>query len=340
MSSSGLNRRLVLKGATVGMIMSVLRGEHAAASRGVAPEAQAGTDRREPGALSSATDHVYAARQTVTTLIPDRLYRIGCMVRAERLSWLPEDLDAYEPLNAYLLIDKDDAVFAELGMPVALPAVKMALDLIGDRKTWVWFTRNESDCIGNMGYVLGSCQNATLLYGTGGGVLEWVNDPAVAITEVRDFLGRIPVESARNGVNKKIGSLNFEFMDAGSKQMILTQWAFEESTGTMFTSESFGFRHTASVASSTIIESAKDLPSTDAVAQELVARFNWMREANYPEIIDRFEQIFKHYDVQILAPVHGCVIKGREAVAAHVKLATAAMHAASKLPDTQRLRYA
>jgi hypothetical protein len=64
-----------------------------------------------------------------------------------------------------------------------------------------------------------------------------------------------------------------------------------------------------------------------------------MREANYPEIIDRFEQIFKDHDVQILAPVHGAVIKGREAVAAHVKLATAALRVASKLPDTQRLRY-
>lgn len=339
--SSGVNRRIVLTGATVGTIMGVLRGEYAAASGdGAADGGQSIASGREPGALNAATDHVYAARQTVTTLIPNRLYRIGCVVRAERLSWLPADLEAFEPLNAYLLIDKDDAVFAELGMPVALPAIKMALNLIGNRKVWVWFSRNESDCIGNMGYVLGSCEQPTLLYGTAGGVLEWINDPAVAITEVRDFLGRVPVESARNGVSKNIGSLRFKFMDAGSKQMIMTQWAYEESTGTMFTSESFGFRHAAAVDSPIVIESARGLPSADTVARELVARFNWMREAHYPEIIDYFEYIFDEHDVRILAPVHGCVIKGREAVAAHVKLAAAALRAAAKLPDTQRLRYA
>jgi hypothetical protein len=321
--------------------MSVLRGEHAAASGDIEPvqEKKRDAGQREPGALNSATSHPYAARQTVTTLVPNRLYRIGCLVRAERLSWLPADLDAYEPLNAYLLMDSDNAIFAELGLPVALPAIKSALRMIGERKVWVWFTRNEPDCIGNMGYVLGTCERPTLLYGTGGGVLEWVNDPAVAITEVRNFLGRIPIESARNGVSKAIGSFGLNFMDAGVKQMFLTQWAYEASTGTMFTSESFGFRHAAALDSPTVIESSKGLPSVDTVAKELVSRFNWMREANYPEIIDRFEQIFKDHDVQILAPVHGAVIKGREAVAAHVKLATAALRVASKLPDTQRLRY-
>jgi len=329
-----------LTGAAIGMVMSILRGERAVASGDVEPElAKAALVPRERAALNAATDHVYAPRQTVTTLVPDRLYRFGCMVRAERLSWLPQDLPAFEPLNGYLLLDKDDAVFAELGLPVALPAVKMALNLIGDRKVWVWFSRNESDCIGNMGYVFGSCEQPTLLYGTAGGVLEWINDPAVAITEVRDFLGRIPIESARNGVSKQIGSLGFNFMDAGSKQMIMTQWAYEKSTGTMFTSESFGFRHAATVDAPVVIESARGLPSVDSVARELVARFNWMREAQYAEVIDYFERIFKEHDVRILAPVHGCVIKGREAVAAHVKLAVSALRAASKLPDTQRLRY-
>jgi hypothetical protein len=75
------------------------------------------------------------------------------------------------------------------------------------------------------------------------------------------------------------------------------------------------------------------------VATEMVAKCNWMPEGEFPERIELFEKVFKDHDVQALAPVHGCVIKGRKAVAAHVKLALNAMHAASKLPDTQRLRY-
>ncbi len=327
--SNSVDRRTVLTGATAGMVMAILRGEHALAA---APG-------RLPGALNASGKRAFAGNQTVTTLIPDRLYRIGCMVRAERLSWLPGDLDAYEPLNAYMMVDKDNVVFSELGAPIMLPAMKSALDMVGDRKVWVYFTRNEADCIGNMGYVLGTCASPTLLFGSGGGILEWINDPAVSMLEVRDFLGRIPIESARNGSSRKVGTLNFDFFEAGSKQMILTQWAYEASTGCLFTSESFGFRHAATVDSPTVIESARNLPSVDTVAKELVARMNWLRESDVESYVARFEGIFKKYDVQILAPVHGCVIKGRDAVAAHVKLASAAMRAASKFPDTERMQY-
>lgn len=333
--SNAFNRRMLLTGSTAGSIAALLNaGDAVAATTAVAEEI------REPGALDLASTRVFSANQTITTLVPDRLYRVGCLVRAERLSWLPQNLDAYEPLNAYVLVEKDECVFKEMGSPVMLPAIKSAMDLVGDRKTWLWFSRNEADCIGNMGYVLAKTRKPTLLFGSiAGGIFEWINDPAVSITEVRDFLGRVPAVSARNGVSKDIGSLKFRFMDAGSKQMYMTQWSFEESTGTLFTSDSFGFRHASRVDSPTVIESAKGLPSVATVAREIVEKFNWMREAEFPAIIERFESIFKEHDVQILAPVHGCVIKGREAVAAHVKLAIDAMHAASKLPDIERLYY-
>ncbi len=339
--SKGVDRRALLKGsAATAMIMALLRGESAAAASAAgAPGGVAAAGRRR-GALNSTGSHVFTANQTVTTLIPDRLYRIGCVVRAEMLSWLPEDLDAYEPLNAYMLMDDENCIFQELGMPVTLPAMQSALELVGKRKVYVWFSRNELDCIGNMGYVFGSCESPTLLFGAmAGGILEWINDPAVAITEVRDFLGRIPIESVRNGVKRKVGAFDFSYMDAGSKQMIMTQWAFDATTGTMFTSESFGFRHLKHVNDSPVITSAKGLPSVSTVAREIVERFNWMREAEFPHLIARFEQLFKDHDVQILAPVHGCVIQGREAVRAHVKLMTDAMRAASKLSDSQRLQY-
>lgn len=333
--SNGIDRRSVLKGATAGVIMAVLRGEAA-----IAATASAATTSRTRGALDAAGKRAFAANQTITPLVPERLYRVGCMVRAERLSWLPGDIDGFEPVNSYVLTDKDNVVFFELGLPIARPAMETAVaTLAGDRKVWVDFSRNEADCIGNMGYVFGTCNSPTLLYGTAGGILEWINDPHVSELEVRNFLGRIPIESAKNGESKRIGELDFTWFDAGSKMMFMTQWAFEKSTGCLFTSDSFGWRHAKSADSPTIVDSAKGLPSVDTVARELVARMNWMREADYPEIIERFESIFKQYDVQMLAPVHGCVIKGREAVAAHVKLALNAMHAASKLPDTERMRY-
>ena len=326
-----VDRRKLLQGAGVGVVMAVLSGsEIAAASNGAAAPAS-------PPALPG---RAFSANQTITELVPGRLYRVGCVVKAERLSWLPNDLDAYEPVNAYVVTDAKNAVFFETGLPIARPALEKAVaTLIGDRRVWVDFSRNEADCIGNMGYVLGTCRNPTLLYGTAGGVLEWINDPHVSELEVRDFLGRIPIESAKNGEVKPIGELEFAFMDAGAKMMLMTQWAYEKSTGCLFTSDMFGWNHAPGLDSPVVTAATRGLPGVDTVAREIVARMNWMREAEFAPLIDRFVSIFQQYDVQMIAPVHGCVIKGRAAVAAQVELAVAAMRAASKLPDTERKRY-
>lgn len=329
---SNIDRRKILKGASAGVIMAVLSGTQGAAA------APAGAG---PGGAAGQTGRAFSANQTVTELVPGRLYRVGCMVKAERLSWLPHDIRGYEPVNSYVLVDADNVVFFEMGLPIARPAMEQAVArLVGNRRVWVDFTRNEADCIGNMGYVLGTCKNPTLLYGTAGGVLEWINDPHVSELEVRDFLGRIPIEYARNGESKKIGAIDLTWMDAGTKMMLMTQWAYEKSTGCLFTSESFGWRHSPTLETPVVIESARGLPTVDTVAREMAARMNWMREADYQPVIDRFISIFKQYDVQMIAPVHGRVIKGREAVAAHVELAVAALRAASKLPDTERMQYA
>ena len=331
---SGFDRRNILKGASAGVVMAVLSGRDpaVASAGGGAPVVPPPTPA--PGAA-------FSANQTITELVPDRLYRVGCMVKAERLSWLAEDMDGYEPVNGYVLIDKDNAIFFEMGLPIARPAMAQAVERFApNRKVYVDFTRNEADCIGNMGYVLGTCPNPTLLYGTAGGILEWINDPHVSELEVRNILGRIPTESAKNGETKKIGEIELSFFDAGSKMMFMTQWAFEKSTGCLFTSDSFGWRHAPTLDTPLTVDSAKGMPSVETVARELAARMNWMRESTYPEIIERFESIFRENDVQMLAPVHGRVIVGREAVAAHVERAVAAMRAAAKLPDTERLQYA
>jgi hypothetical protein len=334
--SDGIDRRRLLGGASAGAIMALLRSTHAASL----PPA-AGAAPHSPAALDAAAKRAFAANQTVTTLVPGRLYRAGCVVRSERLSWLPADIPGgFEPLNAYVLTDDTNCLFLEPGMPILLPALKSAIDsLVGERKVWVNYTRNEADCIGNMGYVFGSCPQPTLLFGGAGGILEWINDPAVSIMEVRDFLGRIPIVEAKNDSARELGALKLRWLDAGFKQMLITQWVYEAGTGCLFTSDSMGYQHLASVDAPPVIDSTRQLPTVDAVAAEIAQRMNWMREADYPEVIERFDRIFRELDVQLIAPIHGCVLKGREVVAAHVKLVSKALRAASRIADRERLRY-
>jgi flavorubredoxin len=320
--AADIPRRQVLGGMGVAAVMALLRENHAAA-------------------LQAGEAVAFATRQNVQPLIPGRLYRIGCTVRAERLSWLADDLPgSFEPLNAYLLIDDQHAVFVDMGAPIMLPAIRQAIDtLVGSRRVWVSYTRNEADCIGNLGWILGTCPYPTLLFGGAGGILEWINDPAVSIMEVRDFLGRVPIVESRNGTTSRIGTLELQWMDAGAKQMLLTQWAFEPTTGCLFTSDSFGFRHLRSVDEAPLVETSRGMPSASRVARELAARMNWMRGATYPDVLARFETLFRERDVQMIAPVHGCVIRGRAAVRAHVQRMLEGMRAASALPSLEETRH-
>src|SRR5687767_2795651 len=114
--SKGFGRRTALTGATAGMVMAVLRGEQAHAA---APA----REQRSPGALNAATKRAFAWNQTVAPLVPDRLYRFGCLIRAERLSWLAEDLDSYEALNGYLLTDGENVCTVDMGAQIMLPAL-------------------------------------------------------------------------------------------------------------------------------------------------------------------------------------------------------------------------
>jgi hypothetical protein len=66
---------------------------------------------------------------------------------------------------------------------------------------------------------------------------------------------------------------------------------------------------------------------------------HWMRGASYPDVLARFETIFAERDVQMIAPVHGCIIRGRAAVRAHVRLMLEAMRLASEIPSEEETRY-
>jgi len=156
---------------------------------------------------------------------------------------------------------------------------------------------------------------------------------------VRDFLGCIPIVEAKNGTSREIGALRFGWLEAGYKQMLITQWAYEASIGCLFTSHAMGYRHLASVDAPPVIDSPRNLPAVEAVTAEIARRMNWMRESDYPEVLERFQAVFRERDVQVLAPIHGCVIQGREAVARHVKLVAKALRAARKVVDAERARY-
>lgn len=262
----------------------------------------------------------------VTALVPDLLYRIGSVVGADHLSWLPWDASGYEPLNCYLFTLPDQAIFIDTCPAIAEPAVQRALiELVGDRQVLVFPSRNEAECVGNLGLLLGRGRDSRLLFGGGGGILEWINHPDAPPLTPDNFLDVTPIDSAANGTSSEFGRLSFDWMNAPVKEMFLTQWAYERSTKTLFTSDFFGWQHLADPQASVVHTAADPSPGAQAVADEIVNRINWLPGAYCPQVLQGFSEVMSTYDIEIIAPVHGAVLSGKELVQRSVAIADEAL---------------
>ena len=215
----------------------------------------------------------------------------------------------------------------DAGAPIAQSAVKQALEtVVGRRRVSVFPTRNEQDCIGNLGVLLALGTDARLLFGGGGGILEWVNDPRADPLETANFLGRTPIVPASNDSTMTVSPhITLRFYNAAVKQMLLTQWAYDENTKTLFTSEFFSWNHQRDADAPPVVTTVDDLPDPTTVANEIECRVNWLRGARVPDLHDDLRAIFEKCDVEVIAPIHGCVLQGREVVAAHCELAHEAL---------------
>ena len=261
----------------------------------------------------------------ITAIVPDVLYRVGTTVPVDHLSWVGAGRTGFDPQNAFVLIDGDEAVFIDTGPAIARDAIERALDeVVAGRRVSIFPTRNEAESIGNLGLLFARGRDARLLFGGGGGILEWVNHPDAPAAETRNFLGQVPIVPAANGTSMAIGErLVFDWFDAPIKQMLLTQWAYERSTKTLFTSDFFTWVHQAHVTDPVVVTEAS--PSVDDVAADIVSRINWLPGAHCPDVVTALREVFSTYAVETIAPDHGCVLSGAAAVAAHLELALRAL---------------
>lgn len=263
----------------------------------------------------------------ITAIVPDCLYRVGCTIPLENLSWAADRTGYCEPLNCYVILDGEDALFIDAGPPVAEQAVRTALQrLVGRRRISVFPTRNEADCIGNLGVLLAEGREARLLFGGGGGILEWINNPGSDLMETDNFLGKVPIVPAPNGTALRLGeSTHLEFIDAPVKQMLLTQWAYCSTSRTLFTSDFFAWNHQQRAGDPPVVLSGAPSPTVEELAGEIERRVNWLRNARAPHVIRSLDAVFSDRRIDHIAPVHGCVISGADAVEAQLGLAREAL---------------
>ena len=237
----------------------------------------------------------------------------------ESTSSHPHGVDGFAAKNCYLVLEGDEAILIDTGFPIYAPALMEWLDeLVGSGMTLsvMPFAFQESQCVANVAEIV---QRYTLER-----YIAAVDSAAVSVSVRMEHLGtpgiraldRMPVTllSGRAAIDvDRAGARRLEIIRVKLKLFNVMVWFYDVQTRTLFTGDVF----------SHVTQNAADGPwivsdtnsTTESVLRYLVeTRYWWLRGAQTQELLADLDAIFDNHDVEVIAPMWGCVLQGRDLV--------------------------
>jgi flavorubredoxin len=258
----------------------------------------------------------------VTELVPNRLYVLGGTVELDgRVSWAPTLAGRKHFLNCYVLREDDAAMIVDPGPAhtASLVMEQLASVVPPGSPISLYLTRPEFDTFGALGK-LAETYRVERIFGGG------TNNPFDAFDLVTSVDG-----------SRASGQLNLARIRAGSAvdikgtrslvvlrpviRLLVTYWAYDPQTRTLFTSDSFTHGTTADGLEGRVIAET-GLVDIDTVRTHLFSKFWWMPHSgpNISLVADDLRAMFESREIEIIAPSRGAVIMGREVVREHYQL--------------------
>ncbi len=261
-------------------------------------------------------------------VVPDKLYRLGAMMPLDgRISWVPPSLRGYQPANSYLILDGKNATLIDTG-----PALYED-EIVGQLKSvlpagahlTVFVTRLEPEGLGNIGpiqarigidrIITGGIPNMFDSWNEIPGFVEMWNNRSDWLGD-RTFMDRVATgESIPMG-----GSARLLVLPAPLR-ILATFWVYDRETRTLFTTDVFGHTSVKSPDESPVRSSlAEDDTTYESAKEQVLAKFPWVAYANNRPIDEKLTQLFAERPVEIIAPMHGAVLRGEALVNKHLEL--------------------
>jgi flavorubredoxin len=259
-------------------------------------------------------------------ILPGRLWALGDVIPLDgSVTWAPAD-GGYQPLNSYLVRNGDDALLVDSGPKIHEQVLMDQLEALlapGSRVT-VFITRAEFDCMGGLPAVAARYEIERILTGGSQSPL----DDLVDIPRFGEAWNR------RVALGKSVivgltmpGDLQ-AFEDAGGLDVIApalrvlaTFWGYHRPSRTLFTTDVFGHTSIVDPSDARVIVAAEDDTVTpESVRRHLLAKYFWLPQANPSAILENLRRIFGEREIDVIAPSHGCVLRGRDVVRRHYEL--------------------
>lgn len=233
----------------------------------------------------------------------------------QAVSWVPPDVEGFDPSNCYLVLEAKEAHLVDTGLRAHGEfLIRQLSSLIGrDVPLHVTATRVEPDCLGSLDMVADGFRVVRVSS----------QSNVIPFNYLGPLSDRYPGVVINNGLHPGdtvvVGGRTFEAVEPAVRTLP-TLWYFDHGSGVLFTSDFFGHLH---VSPGDGAQPPADEES--AVKAHLLAKFDWLKEADTSTLVTRLDSIFKRLAVTAIAPGHGCVISGAAAVHRAYELTRAAL---------------
>jgi flavorubredoxin len=266
-----------------------------------------------------------AAQDTIgdlsVELFPGKLYRLGGVAPIhDDISWIPKGVTGYVPLNCYLLLEDEGAALVETGVALNGEVIAQQLNrlLRPGQDFQLFVTRFEPDTLSNMPLLMSQFGMRKI---SGGGVtnpFDFFDDLSSQEQLRADY--RAELSRLRPGDVVTVSPSRHLDLVVTTLRLLTTFWAYDAQTKTLFTSDTFGHAELTGASQPAVLTAETDVTTFEQVRDHLLTKFDWLKGAETKSLLDDLDRIFDTYEVDMIAPDSGCVIKGRNVVARHVSM--------------------
>jgi hypothetical protein len=285
------------------------------------------------------------ARQSgIVELYEGKLYAIPCPYRLDgRVSTHADDMRGFAPQQVYVVLEGDGALLVETGLTVHQDLVLAGLDRILTRSTKVSMfplSLGEFRSVCNLRPIVERF-DVRMLYGPFQDGANWVDfrpelvppgEPVgggkvadIGVQVVSSAGGAVAVDEAGTRVVRALGA---------PLRLLPTHWLYDEATRTLFSSDAFTHVWRETEDGPWVVTEDDDTTTLEELIDYLVrTRFWWLAGANTQPLREGLAEVFDTYEIEIVAPSFGCVLKGREVVARHYALLQEALRVLGDRPS-------
>ena len=243
----------------------------------------------------------------VVELVPGKLYALGGSFELQgRTSWLPPDARGTHRCSCYLLLEDSEALLIDTGPAVFRELILSQLRslLPSGSELSIFLSRAELETTGNLTHIASAIPVKAVHTGGVPNVADGFN----LITLAQGYVSELPIRRTLIGTSLPLGLERRLEVFAPALRMLSAYWVYDTGTQTLFPSDAFGYTIDSPVLGS------------DEAWRNLTSRYWWLPGAHTEKLVEDLRAIFESRPIEIIAPVHGCILRGRELVRTHYEL--------------------